>query len=555
MNVETVVEKLANGKVRTNMGLRRMAGNADVVVGRQVTVVGDLIIGWRRRQGMPVTQWVPAAAMQYRFADSALLKMYYVNTDFTEIVSTVDIVPPEAGMGLALHCYDATSEFMIWSAGARRVITKNNVVTHDFTVSYEAETFYIDGYVDGSDLKWAVFTTNSGLPVAAYQYTNATVTDSCVDYGQRIEADIETLVAAAETAAQGVTVSMSYADDHDVYFEPTYAIANTDESHVGSGQDAITLLHAPIALHLVTTEEGVEVTGWTITGQSVTMPGGWPMGVYRFFYDRGGNLQPLQIPVFYLDQTGETLYDESYEYAMYQTETQAPVAGDSAIVGVDVWSMTAYVSITASCEIRTKNVYNYIATAIYGTGADIEESRDEDEKSLGNAVLDQCIAYGPASKTTVHDRLGNTSAVETGNKDVTATTSVSLSDGIYTVAFIKHYQDYTATITGPEAYDTTSEFYSVIDLGGDWAIRKYWTTKEQWYGTEATVMERLYHESTLITDGGGHYGMEYGAWKAGSAKVTGLLQGYILIESSGDPVTESTIALFDNASIVTTRFA
>ena len=51
IKLETVTAVAVNGTITTEAGVRRCAGNALLAPGDTVSVVGDLITGWRRRSG------------------------------------------------------------------------------------------------------------------------------------------------------------------------------------------------------------------------------------------------------------------------------------------------------------------------------------------------------------------------------------------------------------------------------------------------------------------------------------------------------------------------
>ena len=138
-----IVQSVENGRIITNKGVRRAAGNALIRVGSAVTVMGDMVIGWRRRAG-----YVPGAPPQetYRLASSDLT-MYIVNSAF-EIIRTETIIPPVDGAQLLAHTYNERAEYLIWFVDSRCIIQKDGETIADFVSVFAEKPFESDGYVD-----------------------------------------------------------------------------------------------------------------------------------------------------------------------------------------------------------------------------------------------------------------------------------------------------------------------------------------------------------------------------------------------------------------------
>ena len=103
---------ITGSRIITTGGIRRAAGNELHRVGDDVTVCGDLVLGWRRPPGQIPGPWPDEPG--YRFADACGPTMYYVSEDFSEITDQANIDVPDPNASLILHCYSADAEYLVW---------------------------------------------------------------------------------------------------------------------------------------------------------------------------------------------------------------------------------------------------------------------------------------------------------------------------------------------------------------------------------------------------------------------------------------------------------
>lgn len=145
ISTEIITAIGAGGRITTDQGTRYCQGNALHRVGGSVTVIGNTVMGWRRKTGAPPPV---AVGKMYRFADSVALKMYYVDTEFTAVVREEDIAPPVTDAVLLLHCYNEDTEYMVWFIESRCVIQQDGETVADFTSVFPAAPNESDAYID-----------------------------------------------------------------------------------------------------------------------------------------------------------------------------------------------------------------------------------------------------------------------------------------------------------------------------------------------------------------------------------------------------------------------
>ena len=209
------VVSISGSRVQTDQGMRRCAGNAPIAVGDSVVVVGGLIMGWVRRwANRPQT----IAPKHYRFADAQELKMRRVDEYFVEI-GAEDIPRPAEDTGsaavLVLHCYNESTEYLVWFIESRCIIQKDGATVADFESVFPPDEYVYfdeaDGYInDSGDLIWGVYKnyTPDGAGhsvVKLFVYENGTVTSSLEFAPYDYEAALET-----RTLARAAAVNFSW---------------------------------------------------------------------------------------------------------------------------------------------------------------------------------------------------------------------------------------------------------------------------------------------------------------------------------------------------------
>lgn len=189
---QEIVTAVSGTYVYTEQGRRRCAGNELFAVGDAVTVIGSLVVGWRRRASASL----PAVDDQYyRFADAGALKMYYLDTGFSAIVQTDGIAQPvdettqeTIDATLVLHCYNADAEYLVWFAEPesgdyyRCIIQKDGETIADFMSVFTdiPSSGFTDAYIDGSGhLVWVAAYLDSGSYIATMaKYANGNLVES-----------------------------------------------------------------------------------------------------------------------------------------------------------------------------------------------------------------------------------------------------------------------------------------------------------------------------------------------------------------------------------------
>jgi len=560
-------------RIITTGGVRRAAGNALHRIGETVTVCGDLVMGWHRPTGSIPAPW--PVETDYRFADADGLMMYSVSNDFADItdIAAIDLPVvggnPVTGAALALHCYNADNEFLLWFVdnGAnpcRAILENNGTVIADFTTVFRFVEWgmTVDGYINDGDLVWSVASVDGSDYLVMAQYTNAILADSCSDIISRIGSDAVALAEIAQYAANGINYNMTVLDTGgtDVGLHPTYGMPDySDEIHHGGGGTTLTLSHHPISAINLITLDGAKITGYTFTSDgTVTYAPGWTLAsIIKVSYVLQMNIHPIDVTKNYIDLTGETIYDEEAAYTMFQVDEKTANEGSANIVAVFPWSLSAYVTHTVSCDAGTKDHYLYTATPIYGNGTTQTVEYDTDFRHQGAVSCERYVLYGPSGATIIHDKLStDVPTTLSGNKNLTSTTSAAESgdESYYTLEYTRHYRNYTVSITLPSVYDTVAgETHLEIPIENGWEIRRSVVATAQWYGESASTHDKLYSGSTMVLDTAGAYMLSPAAWMADEDEAIALIGASQLVNSDGDV---ETLSVFDEIwpNIVTTRF-
>jgi hypothetical protein len=507
----------------------------------------------------------------YHFADSSALKMYYVDTAFSEIINTKEIVPPDTSAILLLHCYNANTEYLVWTwpvstvdEFCRCLIQKNNETLTDFTSVFHSvpQNSYCDAYIDADDnLIWVAaadyYDDSDVETIIMASYQNGDVTTSKTYTFAGVQAAMNTklndLLTAAATAVSVVfsnsnttTTTQSAFLRKDVLdgpiivyenkYEGTSFTINNNSTFDGSGyvpdlssMDAIlgalyvgqSNVQAGFSNNTIDYLTGV----LTVGGNNVIVI--TPLVFLSQFYKASGSVvAEILLPSSWSLSTSET-QQVTAETIVLEKTTEGDLSGSvlsansnsNFVVGFSV-SVDNSVFDVDTCVITFTSGKNEGQTAIitrcYKT--DMNQYITVINSSLPNIPVagdffSIDVYFGIATTTTTKSDITMSVNIESFQTGTTGETVNDLGDG---------YTEVTTTATINE-YGTIDPITPTIQYSG----------------------------STIFTGSQGDY-LTNGAWMTQSGTLVGLYEGK-LIQASGETESANTINI-SLGNVVTKRF-
>lgn len=571
IEIETALGVMADGRVRTNRGVRYCQGNADVPAGAAVVVVGGVIMGWRRRAGVP---GAPPEGKLYRFADASALKMYYIDTDFTAVMKTEDIEPPDKNSFnpadqtnvdpvLLLHCYNNDAEYFVWlhnptSLYWRCFIQRNGIVIADFVTNLSADSTPDDADAEinsDGDLVWVALSTRytteteftfathkNGELIETHTYRHSDVESAIVAKTDGIMLEAVSAATIATSGAKTTTETRRVAG-------VPGAVTNSGEvvnyGYVGL-QNAKDHAYASSRWLVYDLWGGNAYLQEVCTGGWVVMPmiEGWVLNT-------DGSAEPISYPA------ATTMQVEAQVGWLWDAEKSVAVseqipANAATVSGTLIESRQEHHTIVRQDAITGAVLSGGTATT---TRFPVTLNAPADIQSL--VVGGMTIAF------TSGDNAGQSRLVS--NMDMqyimcAALSTIPDSGDTFTIAIevfdsvdVTTNTDYTlsASVAGGS---TQTETKFDIDIGNGYVLNHEIQPLE--YGDIAQVLPTIKRGNTAIYTGeANNYNyLTKGSWMTAGGEMAGIYNGK-LITDNGTTEAENDIALFgDSPTIVTKRF-
>ena len=568
---EIVRSVMTNGRVLTSGGVRRCAGNADIVTGGCVTVLNDMIIGWRRRTGAVMT---PTLTRYYHFADAALLKMYYVDTDFAAVVRTEDIAPPAKNSFnpvdqtsvdpvLLLHCYNDDVEYFVWlhnptSLYWRCFIQRDGVVIADFVTNLSADSTPDDADAEinsDGDLVWVAlstrYTTETEFTFANHKNGELTEThthrhsdaESAIvarTDSKMLEAvDAATIILSdLSTVTKNMRVAGGVGTNYGIIYDIQYTGLQNKKDHARASSRWLVYDLWGENAYL----QEVCVGGWDV----MPMIEGWALNV-------DGSVNQISYAETAMQVEAQVSWLTNAKYAVTVSEqvpaNAATLSGSltqsrqitRSFVRQDV--IAGAVSVTAASTTQFPVTLNFpedisndpVSRAIDGMTITFTSGNNSGQSrlisSFTGGLYINCAALGETPKSG--DAF--TIAIEVYDSvDVTATTDYTLS----------------ASIAG-SSMQTETKFD--IDIGKGYILNHEIQPLE--YGDIAQVLPTIKRGNAIIYTGepNNYNYLTRGSWMTAAGEMTGIYNGKLIMDD-GASQTDTDITLFgESPSIVTKR--
>lgn len=569
---QEIITAVSGTYVYTEQGRRRCAGNELFAVGDAVTVIGSLVVGWRRMASAPL----PAVDDQYyRFADAGALKMYYLDTGFSAIVQTDDIARPvdettqeTIDATLVLHCYNADAEYLVWFAEPesgdyyRCIIQKDGETIADFMSVFTdiPSSGFTDAYIDSSgNLIWVAATDNgSGITIA--QYSNGALSDSKTYTSAGLIEKITTdLNSRLSTAANAATIQW----DNEV-------TTTADPEVLAVAPGAISCVqYERSAGELIITESSSSGSGGTY------LLGLWERDVIYHVsntsYFATASLQHNEITrdIHTLAETESTSTSESITpgaelYQRYLASTKGVIAEVfEPISGTLLKSATGvqkYYVVSGTAGNST-TVNGVVTSDSSNSTTKFHCSLTNSDGATGVSDIVGAIVIFTSGQNSGQSRTITEAGYWTGNGVFTFSSAwdyapavgdnFTIAAQLYTIVTSETVADLTISASlGASSSDSRTVFTMSLDNGYalEHGQNQITSDSNKYY---VVVIPALKYDGEVISNGSeGHY-MTDGAWCTGTEQLVGIYESK-LIQADESTVTAADFSLFNGT--VTKRF-
>lgn len=169
---------------------REVIGRGRAAAGDVAWAMGDFVFYPGQPASRPPIMW--AKGVKPHFANAGALKMYWLDNELSQIEKTVDIPLPTdrttkspITATLALHCYNADAEYLVWFAEPesgdyyRCIVQRDGETVADFTSVFAniPSSGMTDAYIDGADLVWVAATADDNS-IVMVRYINGVLDES-----------------------------------------------------------------------------------------------------------------------------------------------------------------------------------------------------------------------------------------------------------------------------------------------------------------------------------------------------------------------------------------